>query len=461
MRLSRNMTAAALTSSVLVFAIVAPGISLSSRADAESGRKPAVRDVRVERLPAPILSLDVAPGSDLAVAAMSDGRVRAWHLDTGELVHEFGFTEPNTDQRQKDEGEVEPIRVRFAPDGKTLGVSYLSRVHLYSVGAWSELKTIGVEGEDVMRPIPQPQLSSRPAMPKEPDNIDTGTKKWAHRKTLGDGRTRITDFAFTADGSDLAVSYCRESCYDQPAMFAFRFAGGHDPVRLWELSSGRMLWEFYSGLNQIPGRVAPSPDSRLLIVVVGRGLQFRELATGQELRSITFPPHLNPHEPPDVAFTPDSRHFVTLWSEPHKMWQMALFDTATGEIVHRFVDRAGAQRVAVSTDGLWLAITTWRDAALKLWDLEKRKPVLTITPRYSGVHVRSLEVRFAMNDRRIVVSDKSNGLVFTYELTEVPPKSTNGRIGECEDGQKPCAAFGSGCRVDMLPQKGMLHSNFG
>src|ERR1700691_4224548 len=137
-KFSRNITTV-LTSSVLVIAIAAPGIPLFSRADAESGSKPAIRDVRVERLPAPILSLDVAPGSDLAVAAMSDGRVRVWHLDTGELVHEFGFTEPETDQRQKDEGEVEPIRVRFAPDGKTLGVSYLSRVHLYNVGVWSEL----------------------------------------------------------------------------------------------------------------------------------------------------------------------------------------------------------------------------------------------------------------------------------------------------------------------------------
>jgi WD40 repeat protein len=86
-----------------------------SHSDAKTERKLATRDIRVERLTSPILSLDVAPGSDLAVAAMSNGRVRAWHLDTGEILHEFGFTEPETDQRQKDEGEVEPIRVRFAP----------------------------------------------------------------------------------------------------------------------------------------------------------------------------------------------------------------------------------------------------------------------------------------------------------------------------------------------------------
>ncbi len=303
MRFFRNITTA-LTSTVLVFAIVAPGIPPFSRADAER-HKPAIRDVHVERLPAPILSLDVAPGSDLAVAAMSDGRVRAWRLDTGELVHEFGFIEPETDQRQKDEGEVEPIRVHFTPDGKTLGVSYLSRVHLYNVGVWSELKTIGVEGEDLMRPIPQPQLSSRPAVEKDPDDINTGTRKWLQRKAQGDGRTRITDFAFAANGAWLVVSYCKESCYDRPSLFAFSFAGGHDPIRLWEVRGGRLLWEYYCGANQIPRRVAPSPDSKLLVVVVGRGMQFRELATSRELRSITFPPHLHPHEPYDVAFAPD------------------------------------------------------------------------------------------------------------------------------------------------------------
>jgi WD40 repeat protein len=381
---------------------------------------PAVREMRVERLSAPVLSLDVAPGGDLAVAAMSDGRARVWHLDTGELVREFSFTEPDTDARQKDEGEVEPIRVRFAPDGKALGVSYLSHVYLYSVAAWSESKALGVDGEDVVRPIPRPELSSRSAIEKTPDDINTDTRKWDQRKTLGDGRTRITDFAFTAGGAELVVSYCRQSCYDRPSSFAFRFPGPSDPVRLWELKTGRMMWEHHSDLNQIPERVVPSPDGKLFAEVVFQPghwlLQLQDFATSRELCSIVFLPHLHPHEPPDVAFTPDSRHFVTLWSEPKKMWQMAMFDATSGDIVEHFIDHAGAQRVAASTNGLWLAITTWRGAALKLWDLERRKPLLTITPRFAGVHPRTLDVRFAMNDQRVVVSDKSNGLVFTYAL---------------------------------------------
>ena len=412
---------------VMAIATVALRVSVFAGMGARVGHKPALREIRMERLPAPILSLDVAPGSDLTVTALSDGRVRAWHLDNGETVHEFRFTEPETDQRQKDEGEVEPIRVHFAPDGKTLGVSYLSRVHLYDVSAWSELKTVGVEGEDVMRPISLPQLTSRPAVEKEADDINTGTKKWDQRKTRGDGRTRITDFAFTADGEGMVVSYCRGSCYDRPSAFALRFTGGHDPVRLWEFKAGRMLWEHYSEQNQITERVVLSTDSKLLVEVVAQPghwlLQLRELASGRESRSITLTPL--PHEPPDIAFTSDSQRFVTLWSEPRKMWQMALFDTASGQVVAHFTDHAGAQRVALSDNGLWLAITTWRGVEFKVWNLEMREPVLTMTPKLVDVHVRSLHsIRFASDSRKIVVSDQSNGLVFIYELTDVPSKST-------------------------------------
>jgi hypothetical protein len=44
--------------------------------------------------------------------------------------------------RQKEEGEVEPIRVHFAPDGKMLAASYLSRVYLYDTHTWSQVKSL-------------------------------------------------------------------------------------------------------------------------------------------------------------------------------------------------------------------------------------------------------------------------------------------------------------------------------
>lgn len=405
---------------VLIVGSLVLGIARSSATSVKGGRKPALSEIRVDRLPAPILSLDVASGSDLAAAALSDGRARIWHLDTGVVVHEFGFTEPETDQRQKDEREVEPIRVHFAPDGKILGVSYLSRIHLYQVGTWSEAKSLGVEGEDMMRPVPSPQVSQRPLVEKESDDINTGTRKWVQLKMLGDGRTRITDFAFTPDGKGIVVSYCRISCYDMPTGVRWMISNGHEPVRLWELGTGRMVWEHYSGPNRITDRVVASPDGKLLVEAVFRpghwDLQVRDLATGRESHSI--PLSAVPNEPPDVVFTPDSCCFVSIWDEPRKLWQMALFDTASGQVLVHFTDFAGAQRVAISANGKWLAITTWRGKAIKLWDMATRKPLVTIKPRYPDVQVGHFDVRFTSDGRRIVVSDPSNGLVFTYAVTD-------------------------------------------
>ena len=380
---------------------------------------PEVVERHTEHLPAPILSLDFARDSDLAAAALSNGRVRIWHLDTGEIQHEFGFSEPETDQRQKDEGDVEPIRVRFSPDGKTLAISYLGRIHLYVVGIWSELKSLGVEGEDVMRSLALPRLTARPASEREPDDIDTGTKKWAQRKTLGDGRTRITDFAFVPDGSAIVASYCRISCYDRPDGVNWVISNGHEPIRLWKLQSGQMGWEHYSDKNQIIQRTIPSPDGRLLAEVAfqpGRwNLHFRDLTSGEYLSSIAL--RSLPHHPPDVAFMPDSHRFVSLWSEPHKMWQMAMFDRIRGQALDHFTDPSGAQHVAISPDGAWLAATTWRRPhAFKLWDLQQRRSVATRQPQVTGVRLRMLdEIRF-IDSRRIAVSDYSKGVVWTYDL---------------------------------------------
>jgi WD40 repeat protein len=408
--------------SALVIASFVPRIALFSwSAVAGNGHKPVLREGRVERLPAPILSLDFAQRSDLAVAALSDGRVRVWQLNTGEILHQFGFTEPETDQRQKDEGEVEPIRVRFSPDGKILAVSYLSRIHLYEVGTWSDLKTLGAEGEDIMRPLPPPHLSERTTGEKEPDDINTGTRKWAQRKMLGDGRTRITDFAFTPDGAEIVASYCRISCYDMPGSVRWMISGGNEPVRLWTLRTARMVWEHVSGPNRITHRVVLSPDGRLLVEVVFQpghwGLHFRDLASGQESSLIALRPV--PTEPPEVAFMPDNRRFVGLWDEPRKMWQMAMFDSGSGQVLAHFEDPAGAQHVALSPDGLWLAITTWRrPPAFKIWDVQKRKPLSTMKPDLAGVNLHSLdEIRF-VGSRKIVVSDRSRGVVFTYELKD-------------------------------------------
>jgi len=60
----------------------------------------------------------------MAAVALSDLRVRVWRLDSGQVERELSFPEPETDQRLKLDSDVEPISLRFSPDGKTLAVGF-------------------------------------------------------------------------------------------------------------------------------------------------------------------------------------------------------------------------------------------------------------------------------------------------------------------------------------------------
>src|SRR5438105_12465229 len=67
----------------------------------QSTAKPNLLEVRTERLSKFIQEFDIADGSDLAAVALSDLRVRVWSLKSGQVVHEFAFPEPESDQRLK------------------------------------------------------------------------------------------------------------------------------------------------------------------------------------------------------------------------------------------------------------------------------------------------------------------------------------------------------------------------
>ncbi len=83
--------------------------------------KPYLREVRIDILSAFILSFDIASNSDLAAAAVADRRIRVWKLSSGEVIHEFSFPSPETDENLKFPGATEPISVRFFARCEILG----------------------------------------------------------------------------------------------------------------------------------------------------------------------------------------------------------------------------------------------------------------------------------------------------------------------------------------------------
>ena len=392
--------------------------------------KPVLREIRQEKLPASVEALDLAAGSDLAAVGLSDRRVRVWRLDSGEIVHEFTFAEPETDPRQKLEHDVEPLRVRFAPDGKTLAVSYLSRIYFYTLGSWRETQSLGVDGEDTQRPRPFPHLAMRPPPGQEKaDNpgptLNQVMRDWAQLQEQGDGRTRITDFRFVADGSFVLAAYCRGGCYDNFSGSRLgAFPSGTDPVRLWDLRSGRLAWENVPDPEGVIERVVPSPDGTWFAAAdkqPGRcTIQLHDLKSGRtvySLAKIGFP-----LASPSLLFTPDSHYLISFRAEEGTMkvrpWMhLAKYEASNGKKAAEFSGRYEVRDADLSPDGRWLAATTWHGLRFQIWDMQTLGPVMTKAPKgwtWSGPPVD--RIRFSPDGRRLIVASNSRGMLAVFEF---------------------------------------------
>lgn len=381
-----------------------------------------VHKVREEQVSASILSLDLAATSDLAAASLSDGRVHVWRVDSGEAVHDFTF--PVVDSELRDNSLAEPIRVRFSPDGKTLAISHLSRVYLYDVASWRAVISLGVPGEDAARPRPSPRLAIRPT---HEEHKTAGEMGRAYMETMakGDGATRITDFAFTPDGSAILAAYCRGACFDDPGSYAFYHPSGKDPVRLWELPSGRMLWERVYGADVVVGRVVPSPDGRLFAAANKQPgwctVQVHDLKTGERLyslHSVEFFPGLDP----SIRFTPDGGHLITFLTGPttkkFRPWEhLGMYVVRDGSRAAEFNGKIGAHDADISPDGQWLAAPTENRLTFKVYDMKTQKRVVLITEFPWGWTGPPLDrVRFAPSGKYLVVASRGLGRLAVYRI---------------------------------------------
>jgi WD40 repeat protein len=284
----RRTSAVFLSLGIAICLSVQPGSSSS-----QPTSKPHLQEARLDRLSAFILSLDIASGCDLAAAALADRRIRVWKLSSGEVQHEFSFPAPEIDEHLRVAGEVEPISVRFSPDGKYLAISFLSRIYLYDVVTWTEKMSLGVPGEDQHRAdlkiTPEtPQLERRTTEQAQADKnkpvlgLNESMRAWAHAKMRGDGRTRMTDFAFTKDGSSIIAAYgkmigdfskkdtVRDFDISSDGRWLASTTWSGLRFQIWDLSSKKPImmvtpkeWRWRGPLMN---RIRFSPDGRWLVV---------------------------------------------------------------------------------------------------------------------------------------------------------------------------------------------------
>jgi WD40 repeat protein len=396
--------------------------------------KPYLQEVRMDKLSAFILAFDIANGSDLTATALADRRIRVWRLGSGEIVHEFSFPSPETDEHLKVAGEVEPISVRFSPDGKRLAISFLSRIYFYDVDTWTEKMSLGVPGEDQHRAdlkiTPEtPQLERRSTEQAQADknkpvlSLNETLRAWALAAEKGDGRTRITDFTFTIDGSSVIVAYCRGKCYATTWLRWEAFPTGNDPVRLWDIASGRLVWEHVYDEGSLVDRIVPSPDGTRFAVVQSHpghcAVGMHNFSDGQTLWLHSVG---SCGDPPSIRFSEDSQSFIANRVEEgnreNKLWRdIATYETSSGKMIGDFSKRDTVRNFDISVDGRWLASTTWSGLRFQIWDLSSRKAIMMETPQEWGRRGPLMNrIRFSPDGRWLVVGNNQVGAWVIYRF---------------------------------------------
>jgi WD40 repeat protein len=332
------------------------------------------------------------------------------------------------------ENEVEPITVQFSPDGRLLAVSYLSRIHFYDTKSWIENLNLGVVGEDNVRTDLKvtpaaPQLERRSAEQAQRDknapvpDLNESMRVWAYAKEKGDGRTRITDFSFDLDGDHITAAYCRGGCYASPGRRWSAFPTGSDPVRLWDIRGGRIVWELVYDKEGVTTRIVPSPDKRQFAIVnshLGRcATGVYDLADGRVQWSHSLGPCGNP---PSIRFCRDGQALITNrndeGSRKSRAWRkMAIYAVKDGRKIADLPDNNGASALDITSGGRWLASTTWSEREFQIWDLETPKVVSEQVPReYKWKSSRLLDlVHFSPDERWLVVGSMTAGELVIYQ----------------------------------------------
>ncbi|MEM9002573.1 MAG: serine/threonine-protein kinase [Cyanobacteria bacterium P01_F01_bin.86] len=141
----------------------------------------------------------------------------------------------------------------------------------------------------------------------------------------------------------------------------FISAGADSTVRLWHLSTGKML-QVYEGHTTFVNAIALSPDEKTLYSGSADGAIYRwDLTTGRKQGE--FPKH--PGAVNTLARTPDGRLLVSGFADG----VIKLWSTKSQEIVQTLEGHNGAVNTLVVTDDGQHVISGGTDRTLRFWDI--------------------------------------------------------------------------------------------
>lgn len=396
----------------------------------------SLTELRSVTFGAPILSMDAALVEPLVAVGLSTGKVVLWRSDTGEVISEI-VLDARGSEAQVEAGFVEPIRVRFSPKDPLLAASYRSRIYLYQLPTLSEIMRFGVEGEETYRrPTPMKKLEWPKGLkfPLSEEQEEEWARLFAESQEEkrryyagGDGITRVTDFEFTRDGKFLLVSYCRGTTHIALPLDTalFTFPSGNDPVRLWNVATGEIVWEQTYDPEWVIQRVIPSPDGRQFAAITNmsaarRNLYIHDLSTGE--RKLHVGSYYDPDARQNAAFSSDGLRLVAVLADPstrrnRTFEHLAIYDVQTGKKISELRSRRGAAMPVLSPNGRLLVTTNWRPVGFQVWDLELGRPVARSYPQNRRYRKAAItEKVWGQGGTLLIIGTDIQGIITIYRL---------------------------------------------
>lgn len=254
----------------------------------------------------------------------------------------------------------------FTTDGRTLvSSSDDGAVKVWEVASGQRLKTL--------------------TGPAEEDESATGLADMEQRTKaiLSFGEKSITALALTPDGKLVAG------------------AGNDQTVKVWELNTGRLLYNLQGHTDKVRD-VNISPDGKTLASAsYDEKIKLWDLGSGKELRAIS-------DSGTDVVYSPDGRILVN--SERHS-YDLRLLDAVTGKVLRTLKGHTNLpDGIAFHPDRKTLVSGSW-DRTIKLWNVATGKVIRTLTGHTNDVV--SIEVS---HDGKTIVSGSDDGTVRLWDF---------------------------------------------